>query len=143
MLVVLAIVAMLLGISVPFASRFGKGLRLKTSARAILGTLRVAKSNAVTYRENHSVVFDAEKGEYWIEYSGEKIFEKKHRLPGSINFQVPDDETKDPITFEDDRVIFYSTGAIEGSGGSITITDKEGDSKTITVVGSTGKIIIE
>ncbi len=143
MLVVLAIVAMLLGISLPFTSGFGKGLRIKTSARAVMGTLRVARSNAITHREENTVVFDVEEGEYWIEDSNGAIFEKKRRLSRSIEFKVPEDEESDPITFEEDKVTFYSTGAIKGISGSITIADKRNESRTISIIGSTGKITIE
>ena len=146
MLVVLAIIGMLLGISIPFTSGFGKGLRIKTTARAILGTLRVARSNAITYRKEYTVVFDVENGEYWIEDSEGAIFEKKRRLASSIEFKSPaseGEEAVDPVTFEDDKVIFRSTGAIQGSSGSVSIADKRGDSRTISIIGSTGKVTIE
>ena len=143
MLVVLAIIAMLLGISLPFTSGFGKGLRIKTAARAILGTLRVARSNAITYREKYSVIFDVDAGEYWIEDSDARTFEKKRRLPSSIEFRIPDDEEADPVTFEDDEVTFYTTGAAKGMSGSITITDRQGASRNISIIASTGKISIE
>ncbi len=150
MLVVLAIIGMLLGISIPFTSGFGKGLRIKTTARAILGTLRVARSNAITYRREYIVVFDVENGEYWIEDSEGAIFEKKRRLASSIEFKSPTiegeeaaEEAADPVTFEDDKVIFRSTGAIQGSSGSVSITDKGGDSRIISIIGSTGKVTIE
>lgn len=142
MLVVLAIIALLLGISVPFTSGFGKSLRITTAARALSGTLRVARSNAITYREKYFVIFDVENGEYWLEDSEGRIFEKKRKLPSSVKFEVQDDEESDPITFENDRVTFYSTGAIEGPSGSITITDRQGASKTISILGSTGSITI-
>lgn len=142
MLVVLAIIAMLLAISVPFTAGFGKSLRLKTTARAILSTLRVAKSNAITYREEQKVIFDVKKGEYWIEDPDGRIFEQKRRLPSSIEFRLKEDAS-DPITFEEDTVIFYPTGSIKGTSGAITITDTKGDSKTVTIVGSTGKVSIE
>ena len=153
MLVVLAIIAMLMGISIPFTAGFGKGLRIKTAARAILGTLRVAKSSAITYRKEHAVIFDVEKGEYWVEDVDGKIFERKHRLPSSIKFRIQgveengeengdESEEADPVTFEGDKVVFYPTGAIEGGGGSVTITDRQGESKTISVIGSTGKVSI-
>ena len=143
MLVVLAIIAMLLGISLPFTSGFGKGLKIKTSARAILGTLRVARSNAVTYREKYSVIFDVDSGEYWIEDSDDRIVEKKRRLPSSIEFKIPDDEEADPVTFEDDEVVFYTTGSAKGASGSITITDRQGTSRSISIIASTGKITVE
>ncbi|MDP2911924.1 MAG: GspH/FimT family pseudopilin [Candidatus Omnitrophota bacterium] len=142
MLVVLAIIGMLMGISLPFTSSFGKGLKIKTTARAIAGVLRVAKSNAVTLRKNYSVVFDVKKDEYWIEDASGQVYEKKYSLPASIKFEVKDNKDADPVTFKDDRATFNSSGGMEESGGSVTFTDKQGDSRTISVIESTGKISI-
>jgi len=142
MLVVLAIIGMLLGISLPFTSGFGKGLRIKTTARAIVGMMHVARSNAITLRKNYSVVFDVRNSRYWIEDSTGQIFEKKYNLPVPLKFKIKDNEEADPVTFENDRVIFNSSGAIEGASGSVTFTDKQGDSRTISVTASTGKITV-
>jgi prepilin-type N-terminal cleavage/methylation domain-containing protein len=143
MLVVLAIIAMLLSITIPFTAGFGKGLRIKTSARAIAGVLNVAKSNAVTLRKNYTVVFDVKKDQYWIEDADGKAYEKKHYLPSAVKFKVKDDEEADPVTFENDRVTFNASGGTEGPSGSVAITDKQGDSRTISVIGSTGKVSID
>lgn len=142
MLVVLAIIGMLMGISLPFTSSFGKGLKIKTTARAIAGVLRVAKSNAVTLRKNYSVVFDVKKDEYWIEDASGQVYEKKYSLPASIKFEVKDNKEADPVTFKDDKATFNPSGGMEESGGSVTFTDKQGDSRTISVIGSTGKISV-
>jgi general secretion pathway protein H len=143
MLVVLAIIGMLLAISLPFTSGFGKGLRIKTASRAIVGLLHVARSNAITFRRNYSVVFDAEKGQYWIEEAAGQIYEKKYFLPSSIQFKVQGNEDVDLITFENDRVTFNPSGAIEGKSGSVTFSDKQGESRIISVVGTTGRITID
>ena len=146
MLVILAIISMLMGITIPFTAGFGKGLRIKTSARAILGTLRLARSSAITQRDKYAVVFDVKNNEYWIQDASGAILEKKHRLPGSIKFKAgpkENEEDADPITFENDTVTFYATGGIEGISGSITIMDKSGQSKTISIISSTGKISIK
>ncbi|MFH1854329.1 MAG: GspH/FimT family pseudopilin [Candidatus Omnitrophota bacterium] len=143
MLVVLAIIGMMLGISIPFTTGFGKGLRIKTASRAILGTLRVARSNAITFRDKQNVVFDVQAGVYWMEDQNGNIFEKKRKLPGSIRFALPKDSEADPVTFEGDTVIFGPTGAVEGTSGCITISDRQGESKTISIISSTGKISIQ
>ena len=142
MLVVLAIIGMILGISLPFTSSFGKGLTIKTTASSIVGVLRVAKSNAVTLRKNYSVVFDVEKNEYWIEDASGQVYEKKYFLPTSVKFEVKDNKEADPVTFKDHRATFNPSGGMEGSGGSVTFTDKQGASRTISVIESTGKISI-
>ena len=89
------------------------------------------------------VFFDKDNSEYWIEDDEGKLFERKRRLPPSIKFEDRSEEDADPITFEGDRVAFYTTGAIEEGSGSVTITDKQGNSKTISIIGSTGKIRVE
>ena len=110
-----------------------------------MGTLRVAKSNAITYREKYTVVFNIKDKEYWIEDSKGRMFERKRRLSRSVNFEnrSEDGEELDPITFKDDKVVFYSTGAVEGSSGEITIVGRSGNSKTISIIASTGKITIK
>ncbi|MDP2920839.1 MAG: GspH/FimT family pseudopilin [Candidatus Omnitrophota bacterium] len=143
MLVVLAIIGMLLGISIPFTSGFGKGLKIKTTARSISGVLRVAKSNAVTFRKNYSVVFDVKNSLYWIEGPSGQVYEKKYFLPSPVKFMIKGDEEADPVTFDNDRVVFNPSGAVEGSGGSVTFTDKQGDSRTITITATTGRINID
>jgi Tfp pilus assembly protein FimT len=140
MLVVLAIMVMIMGISLPFTSGFGKGLKIKTTARAIVGMIRVARSSAVTLRENYSVVFDVKKSQYWVENSSGEIYEKKYPLPSSVKFEAKGDKNADPVTFEGDRVTFNSSGLVEGSSGSIVITDKQGGSRTISVSGAIEKI---
>jgi len=143
MLVVLAIIAMLLGLSLPFTSAFGKGLRIKTTARAIVGVLRLARSYAITYRNKYIVRFDVDNNSYWIEDMDGKLIDKKYFLPSSVKFSIPGDEKKDPISFQDDRIVFYPSGAIEDPGGFITISDKQGGSRTISIIGSTGKISVD
>ena len=142
MLVVLAIMAMIMAMSVPFTSGFGKGLKIKTTARAIAGIMRVAKSNAVTFRKNYSAVFDVKEGRYWIEDDTGRVYEKKYSLPSLVKFEVKGNEEADPVTFENDRAVFNSSGSLEGVNGSVTFTDKQGDSRTISVVNTTAKITI-
>lgn len=143
MLVVLAIIAMLMGISIPFTTGFGKGLKLKTASRAITGVLHVARSNAITMRKNYSVVFDVNSGQFWIEDSEGKVYEKKYSLPATVRFKVKGDEEADPVTFKNDKVIFTPDGAIEGASGSIIVTDKQGGSKIISITSSTAKITVD
>ena len=126
----------------PFVSGFGKGLRIKTYARAIIGAIEVAKSNAITLRKTHSVVFDVKKRQYWIEDESGQIYEKKYNLPGSVKFEIKGSEESDPITFENDKITFNSSGSVQEARGSVSITDKQGDFRTITVIGPTGKIIL-
>ena len=87
-------------------------------------------------------MFDVKKSQYWIEDDASRIYEKKYSLPGSITFKVKGEEEADPVTFENDRVTFNASGSAGEISGSVTLTDKQGDSKTISVAGATGKITI-
>ena len=58
MLVVMAVIVILLGISIPFFSGFTKGTKLKTAAQDITASLNAARGMAITYRKSYSVVFD-------------------------------------------------------------------------------------
>jgi len=142
MLVVLAIIGLIMAISVPFTSSFGKGLRIKTASRAIVGVMYVAKSNAAALRKNYSVVFDVKKSQYWIEDETGRIYEKKYLLPPTIKFEIKGDNEADPVKFENDRIVFSPSGSIEGDSGSVTLTDKQGSSRIISVTEATGKITI-
>ena len=142
MLVVLAIIGIIMAISVPFTASFGKSLRIKTATRAVEGIINVAKSNAVTFRKNYSVVFDVKNNQYWIEDDAGRLYEKKYSLQSPVAFKVKGDDQADPVTFENDRIIFNSSGSAGGVSGSVTLTDKQGDSRTISVAGATGKVTI-
>lgn len=65
-MVVLAIIAVLSSISMPALRGFAAMRRLKTSAQAIVDTLRFARDMAITERNTHLVVFDIDSNRYWL-----------------------------------------------------------------------------
>jgi prepilin-type N-terminal cleavage/methylation domain-containing protein len=77
MLVVLAIMAMIMAISLPFTAGFGKGLKIKTTAKAIVGMMSVARSNAVTYRQSRRIQDNLCDRDYWKNYY-KLSYNKKH-----------------------------------------------------------------
>ena len=134
MIVVLAIIGIILGVSLPFFSQFIASARLKTAVRDVVTTLSAARSYAITKRADCSVVFDLEKEQYWIEILG-SVLEKKNKTPEGIDLL--------DTTFSSHRVTFLPTGALIGSSGSITIIDKGGRTKLVRVINVTGKIKVE
>lgn len=142
-LVVLAIIAMVLGMSVPFFSGFGTSSRLRAASRELASVLRMARGHAITYRNDHSVHFDLTETphQYYVTDQEDALVEKKYSLPKSIEIKAPQGE--DPITFPEDTLIFKPTGGLASPSGAIIITDKRDNTKTITVNGVTGRIRIE
>jgi len=67
LVVVLAIISLVLGSSIPLFSRFQASQRLKSSASDFSSALRTAQSQAITHRRTHAVVLDTTSGEFWIE----------------------------------------------------------------------------
>lgn len=65
-MVVLAIIAVLSSISMPVLRGFASTRRLKTSARAIVDTLKFARDMAITEKNTHLVVFDIDGNRYWL-----------------------------------------------------------------------------
>lgn len=134
MIVILAIIGIILGMSLPFFSQSISSARLKTAVRDIVATLSTARSYAITKRAECSVVFDLEREEYWIEILG-SVLEKRSKAPEGIDLV--------DTTFSSRRVNFLPTGALIGASGSITIMDKGGRTKLVRVINVTGKIKVE
>ncbi len=144
MLVVLAVVVLLLGVSIPFFASFTKGAKLKTAGKDIIGVLNTARSLAITYRKNYSVTFDCSTSphSYYISDADGRIHEKKYSLPSSIRFyrsQFP--ET--PTTFIANKATFSPRGGLVGSAGAAWLADKKGNFRRISVSNTTGRVKVD
>ena len=144
MLVVLAVIGLLLGVSIPFFSGFTKGAKLKTATKGVAALLNTARGLAITYRKNYSVIFDysAQTHEYYIIDEEGQVYTKKYSLPSSIRFFRPSDPAH-PTTFPSRAAAFSSAGGLTGSSGSVWLADKKGDIRRITVSNTTGRVRID
>jgi len=144
MLVVLAVIALLLGVSIPFFSGFTKGTKLKTAAKDVSAVLNTARSLAITHRKNYSVNFDNSSypHPYYITDESDQLYGKRYSLPSSIRFYRPS-EPESPSTFDSGKATFSSTGGLTGSAGSVWLADKRGDFRRITVSNTTGRVKID
>ncbi len=133
MLIVLAVITLLLGISIPFVANFTKGAKLKTAAKDVFAILNTARNLSLTYRKNYSIIFDTSvtPHAYYIIDEDENVYRKKYSLPSSISFSV-----------SDGRSTFSSTGGLATGSNSIAIFDSKGASRTITISSATGRIKI-
>ena len=144
MLIVLAVIVLILGVSIPFFSSFTKGAKLKTAAKDITAVLNTARNLVITHRRNYSVTFDysARPHSYYITDEDNQLYEKKYYLPSSIRFNRPSNPDQ-PTTFTSDEAIFSSTGGLTAGAGSAWIADRRGDFRRISVSNTTGRVKID
>jgi Tfp pilus assembly protein FimT len=145
------IMLVILGITTTLAvPRFGQvidKLKLKTTARDMVSSLRLARSHAVSQRSQFGVYFDLESNQY--------VLFKDLANPGSFTYDAGSDS--DMVTtslpgntsfgwssFPNFTVIFKPDGSASSSGlvELHSVSEEEGYSGyfTVDVLGSTGRV---
>ncbi|OGX28805.1 MAG: hypothetical protein A3B78_00560 [Omnitrophica WOR_2 bacterium RIFCSPHIGHO2_02_FULL_67_20] len=139
LLVVLAIIGLILGMSVPALTHYATQLRLQAATRQVVGLVSLARSLAIGSRQNHAVVVDPERGEVSVVnlVSGERL-EQVARLPSGVTVDVQVGGESAPET----RVIFRPTGSLEGRTTALVLANKE-KSQTVTITGATGAVSVQ
>jgi Tfp pilus assembly protein FimT len=139
LLVVLGIIGLILGMSVPALTHYASQLRLKAATREVAGFVSLARSLAISSRQNHAVVVDPERGEVSIVNlaSGEPL-EHVARLPSGVTVDVQVGGESAP----ESRVIFRPTGSLEGRTTTFVLANKE-KSQSVTVTGTTGALSVQ
>lgn len=141
-IIVLAIMTMFFVISIPLFSKFAEKTKLETSARSVTSALRTARVYAITNNTNYYVIFDAatDPDSYFVSEDGTNSKDKREKLPigisfGAIGFTYGGGPT----------ACFKSTGELNESANdtTLTISDTEGNIKTITVERTTGRVQID
>ena len=142
MMVVLVIIALVVGMSLPYFGQFTGNSQLRSATQKISSLLYTARSLAITHRKQYAVVFDTSKGEMTVqELPSSEIIEKRYYLPATVSFENPGGS--DPVTFKDDQAVFTPTGGLSGDTSTIDLKDKKGNSAQITVHQSTGRVKVE
>lgn len=132
MTIVLFIILIFLGMSLPFFANFSTGTGLKTAEREVGTILRTTRSYAVSQNSNFSAIFNAgvTPNTYRITNSSFTTLDKTYQLPAGVTFAAP-------IS----TVTFTSNGGLaSGSTTSVTINSRQGGSKQITVDTATGAV---
>lgn len=142
MMVVLAIIALVVGMSLPYFGRFTGGTALRASTRQISSLIYTARSLAITQRKPYAIIFDVQEGDVRVRDAGSlELAEKQYHLPATVSLEHP--EGADPVSFKDDRIVFTPTGGVSGETGTLWLKDKKGNTAKITVHQSTGRIKVE
>ena len=139
LLVVLGIIGLILGISVPQLTAYSNQARLKAATRQLIGLLGLARSRAISAHEDHAVLIDGERRRITVEntVSGEAL-EQAVGLPPSISIEV--EVAGAPA--QESRLVFRPTGSLAGRTTSIILSDRDRRA-IVTVSGITGAVTVE
>jgi len=139
LLVVLAVVGIIVGMSVPALTGYAQRVRLKSATRQIVGLVSLARSLAISSHDDHEVRIDLGRGELRVmnAASGEAL-EQVVRLPTSVTLEVQVGGESAP----DARILFRPTGALSGRTVALLLADRDRE-HTITVTGTTGSVTVD
>jgi prepilin-type N-terminal cleavage/methylation domain-containing protein len=138
LLIVMGIIGLVVGMSLPAMVGFGRQARLKTTTRQLMGLVSLARSLAISSREDHAVVLDAPAGRVQVmNLASGEAREEMVRLPSSVTveFQVGGEPAPEP------QFVFRPNGALAGRTVALVLTS-EGRERTITVTGATGAVSV-
>ncbi len=130
LVVVLAIISMLLGLTTVYYFNFKSATALKLCAYEVAATLNQARSLAITNQENYSVVFDLANNKYEIQDSAASRVDEEHRLGEGIVF--------DEVRFAGNKVTYSATST--ANAGTVKLKDNKAQVYTITVTSATGRV---
>ncbi len=140
LLVVLGVIALIVGMSVPALSQYTARTRLKTAVRQLVGVISLARSLSVGSQEGHAVVIDTQKGRASITNlaTGETLEDHQLQLPSSVHLalKVAGQEAKNP------QIAFRPNGSLNGRTAEIAVSESD-KQMVITVTGSTGAISVQ
>ena len=139
LLVVLGIIGLILGMSVPALSGYSRQLRLKTATRELVGLLSLARSKAIGGHAEYAVVINPESRQVSVmDVASGETLEQMVRLPSSVTLDVQVGGESAPET----QLVFRPTGSLSGRTTTLVLADHERQ-HTITVVGATGAISVD
>jgi prepilin-type N-terminal cleavage/methylation domain-containing protein len=136
-LVVMAIIGLILGVSIPSFMGYTSQARLKTTTRQVVGLLSLARHLAISAHEDHAVIVTAEEVRVVNVVTG-KPTDRKLTIPSSVSIEVQNGG--EPA--QDSQLVFRPTGALNGRTTTLVISC-QGKQQTITVTGITGAISVQ
>ena len=135
MLVVIAIIILVSVVSVPAITPFLKGQRLGKGARIVQASAQAARTMAINSRETRWLVFDTTNYKLSIKDEIGTVLGKEEFLPVTIEF--------DTSTWSGTSVSFDPNGSADTSTlgtDTVTIQDKQGNTKNLKIISYTGQI---
>ena len=138
LLVVMGVIALIVGISMPSLMSYSKTVRLKTTVREVVGFISLARSQAISAHAEHAVVIDQAGGKIRVvnQTTGEPL-EQAVKVPAGLTVALqiggqPSQET---------QFVFRTSGSLLGRTVSLILADHD-KQHTITVTASTGSVSV-
>ena len=139
LIVVLAVIGMIVGFSVPGLVQYSRQARLKATTRELTALLSLARSLAMGSRTKHAVVFDEEEHEIrMVNLESGEANEQKLVLPRgiSIEVRVGDEPAANP------QVVFRPTGGLQGRTTVLVLSNGKREME-VHVTGVTDSVSVE
>ena len=139
LLVVMAVIGLIVGISVPAFTGYAKQIRLKTAVRQVMGLVSLARNTAISGHQEYAVVVDGDNQILQIVNvaSGDSLEHVVH-LPSHVTVELQ--VGGEPA--EDSQFVFRPTGALTGRTISLVLSDGDRQ-QAILVTGATGAVIVQ
>ena len=143
LLVVMVIIAIGAALTTPNIGGWLTNYRLRSAAREVASTLRLAQIKAVSCNTRYQVVFDTANNSYITQYrdtSGAWVAEGGNQaLPTGVRINTD---------FGNVAIFASNSTATDGGGniipsGNITLNNPRGMTKAVRLLGLTGRIKIE
>ena len=141
MLVVIAIIILISVSAIPAITPFLKGQRLSKGARIVQASALAARTMAINSRKIRWLVFDSINYKLSIkDETGSTVLGKEEFLPGTIEFGTSTGTWSagtSTVSFDPNGTADTSTLGTD----TVTIQDKQGNSKNLKIIDYTGQII--
>jgi Tfp pilus assembly protein FimT len=131
LVMVLAITAILGAITWPTMATVVERVELASAARVLAGDIQHAQRDARATGRRLAVVVNPSTGSYatvWPDGA-----ERRHRLPASLMFGVPDNPASDGVTFRDNTIWIAPRPGPQSSVGAVGIRSRHGAARKVTV----------
>jgi len=141
MLVVISIIILISVSAIPAITPFLKGQRLSKGARIVQATALAARTMAINSRKTRWLVLDSINYKLSIkDETGSTVLVKEEFLPGTIEFGTSTGTWSagtSTVSFDPNGTADTSTLGTD----TVTIQDKQGNSKNLKIIDYTGQII--
>lgn len=134
----MGIIGLIAGLGVPGLMAYAKQARLRATARQVVGLVSLARSTAISTREERSVVVDKAQQEIRVESPSGEALEQVVRVPRGMAVQLLIGGNAPAET----KFTFRSSGALTGRSVALRLSHG-GHERTLTVTAATGAITLE
>ena len=140
LLLIVAILAVLAGLSIPAFKKTHNRLKLENSALNIVSMTRLARTKAIVESRIYRLNFDIQTKTYWLSCESDEPVEDFERISGRFakTFQIPADITLD---ISQTHVSFYPNGNSDNL--TIILSNSDGLRREITKSGVFGEFRVK